>query len=130
MSRRARWNTLACLKYRGEFGPKRVFSLRNAEERDVSDRERPADEFRAPRLFGDDITYQKLASLLARGAEIRAINLNSEFDLAAYKEKNGSSILPMFTLTTEGKLRVINDDAPVEEMSEGKLLALVWSADG
>ncbi len=130
MSRRSRWNTLACLKYRGEFGPKRVFSLRNAEEREVSDRERPADEFRAPRLFGNDITYQKLASLLARGAEIRAINLNAEFDLAAYKEKNGSSILPMFTITTEGKLRVINDDAPVEEMSEGKLLALVWSADG
>ena len=130
MSRRARWNTLACLKYRGEFGPKRVFSLRNAEERDVSDRERPADEFRAPRLFGNDITYQKLASLLARGAEIRAINLNAEFDFAAYKEKNGSSILPMFTLTADGKLRVINDEAPVEEMSEGKLLALVWSVEG
>ena len=36
----------------------------------------------------------------------------------------------MFTLTADGKLRVINDDAPVEEMSEGKLLALVWSVEG
>jgi hypothetical protein len=93
----------------------------------VSDRERPANEFRAPRLFGADITYQKLASLIGRGAEIKAINLNKEFDLAAYKEKNGSGLIPLFSLTPDGKLRVINEEAPLEDAIEGKLLALVWA---
>ena len=128
MSRRARWNTLACLKYRSEFGPKRVFSLRNAEEREESNRERPVDEFRAPRMFGKDVTYQKLASLLAAGGEIKPINLSEEFDLDAYREKNGGSLIPLFLLTTDGKLRVINEDTPPEDIVEGKLLALVWSA--
>ncbi len=130
MSRRARWNTLACLKYRSEFGPKRVFSLRSAEEQGENERKRPADEFRAPRLFGTDITYQKLASLLAKGAEIKPINLNKEFDLDDYKSKNGSSLIPLFLITTDGKLRVCNEETPLGDSVEGKLLALVWSKVG
>lgn len=127
MSRRSRWNTLACMKYRTEFGTKRVFSLRSAEEQEENDRKRPADEFRAPRLFGADITYQKLASLLAKGAEIKPINLNKEFDLDAYRSKNGTSLIPLFLITSDGKLRVVNEEAPLADTVEGKLLALVWS---
>jgi hypothetical protein len=67
VSRRSRWNTLACMKFRNEFGPQRVFSLRNSEDKDLSERSRIADEYAAPRLFGSDLTYEKFASLLAGG---------------------------------------------------------------
>jgi NhaP-type Na+/H+ or K+/H+ antiporter len=127
MSRRSRWNTLACMKYRGEFGAKRVFSLRNAEDRDASQRETLADDYRVPRLFGEDVSYQKLASLLARGAEIKTINLSDEFDMATYREKTGSQVLPLFTLDGERKLRVINDESPAEAVEGTKLIALVWA---
>lgn len=129
MSRRSRWNTLSCMKYRTEFGGNRVFSLRNAEDRDTSEREKLADDYRVPRLFGEDVTYQKLASLLARGAEIKAINLTEEFDMEAYREKNGRNLIPLFSIDANGKLRVINEDAPAEPAASGKLMALVWAAD-
>ncbi len=129
MSRRSRWNTLSCMKYRTEFGANRVFSLRNAEDRDTSEREKLADDYRVPRLFGEDVTYQKLASLLARGAQIKAINLTDEFDMDAYQEKNGSNLIPLFSIDANGKLRVINEDAPPGPVASGKLMALVWAAD-
>lgn len=129
LSRRSRWNTLACMKYRSEFGPNRVFSLSNAEDRDASEREKLADDYRVPRLFGEDVTYQKLASLLARGAEIKAINLTDEFDIDAYREKNGSNLIPLFSIDADGKLRVINDESPPGPAASGRLMALVWAAD-
>lgn len=129
MSRRSRWNTLSCMKYRTEFGANRVFSLRNAEDRDTSEREKLADDYRVPRLFGEDVTYQKLASLLARGAQIKTINLTDEFDMDAYQEKNGSNLIPLFSIDANGKLRVINEDAPPAPVASGKLMALVWAAD-
>ncbi|MEQ8514716.1 MAG: sodium:proton antiporter [Chromatocurvus sp.] len=129
MSRRSRWNTLSCMKYRTEFGGNRVFSLRNAEDRDTSEREKLADDYRVPRLFGEDVTYQKLASLLARGAEIKAINLTEEFNMEAYREKNGTNLIPLFSIDANDKLRVINEDTPAEPAASGKLMALVWAAD-
>lgn len=73
MSRSIDWNALACLKYRSTFGNKCVFSLRNAEKRDH--------EFHATRMFGVSVSYQKLASLITQGAEIKVTNLSEEFDL-------------------------------------------------
>ena len=129
MSRRSRWNTLSCMKYRAEFGGNRVFSLRNAEDRDASEREKLADDYRVPRLFGEDVTYQKLASLLAGGAKIKTINLTDEFDMHAYREKNDSNLIPLFSIDPDGRLRVIDEGEPTETPANGKLMVLVWAAD-
>lgn len=69
MSRRPALNTLACLKYRTELGKQRVFTLRNAEEKDDFEKVRVADVYRAPRLFGGSVTSQKIASLLSKGGD-------------------------------------------------------------
>ena len=49
MSRRPALNTLAVVKFRREFGRNRVFTLRNAQEKDDSEKRRVAENFRAPR---------------------------------------------------------------------------------
>jgi NhaP-type Na+/H+ or K+/H+ antiporter len=126
MSRRSRWNTLACMKYRNEFGPGRVFSLRNAEDRDESERSRLPDDYAPPRLFGPDLTYQKLASLLARGAEIKTLRLSEDFSLEDYRRENNARLIPLFTLQDKLKLRVISEELP-EKLEDGtRLIALVW----
>ncbi len=48
MSRRPALNTLAVIKFRREFGRSRVFTLRNAQEKDASEKRRVA-ETSAPR---------------------------------------------------------------------------------
>ncbi|MFK7830367.1 MAG: cation:proton antiporter [Congregibacter sp.] len=127
VSRRSRWNTLACMKFRNDFGPQRVFSLRNSEDRDKSDRERIADEYAPPRLFGPDVSYEKLASLLAGGAAIKTIKLSADFGLEDYRRENNNKLIPMFTLNEKQKLRVIGETDTVTEVENGtRLIALVW----
>jgi NhaP-type Na+/H+ or K+/H+ antiporter len=127
VSRRSRWNTLACMKYRGEFGPQRVFSLRNSEDRDESERERLADEYAPPRLFGSEVTYQKLASLLAAGGRIKTIRLSDDFGIEAYRRENKANLLPLFSLSEKNKLRVLTGIEDVAGLgSTDRLVALVW----
>ena len=125
MSRRSRWNTLACMKYRSECGAGRVFSLRNAEDRDVPERERLADDYAPPRLFGPDVTYQKLASLLAQGAQVKTLRLTDDYRLDDYRRDNAVKLIPLFTLDDEKRLRAISDEEP-ELDGEIRLIALVW----
>jgi len=127
VSRRSRWNTLACMKYRSEFGPQRVFSLRNSEDRRESERERLADEYAPPRLFGDDVTYQKLASLLAAGGKIKTIRLSEDFGAEDYRRENEANLLPLFSLSEKNKLRVLGGMEDVKELAPtDRLVALVW----
>jgi NhaP-type Na+/H+ or K+/H+ antiporter len=131
VSRRSRWNTLACMKFRNEFGPQRVFSLRNSEDKDLSERSRIADEYAAPRLFGSDLTYEKFASLLAGGARIKTIKLSEDFSLDDYKRENDTRLIPLFALGEKHKLRMLTDAESVPEPgSNQRLIALVWPIAG
>ncbi|MEM1141638.1 MAG: sodium:proton antiporter [Pseudomonadota bacterium] len=127
VSRRSRWNTLACMKFRHDFGPQRVFSLRNSEDNDESERYKLNDDYAPPRLFGADASYKKLASLLAQGAQIKTVKLSQELTLAQYKKQNAVSVLPLFSLDEKSKLRVLDSSEKVEEGdSHPRLIALVW----
>jgi NhaP-type Na+/H+ or K+/H+ antiporter len=130
VSRRSRWNTLACMKFRGEFGPQRVFSLRNSEDRKETDRSRIADEYAPPRLFTADVTFEKIASLLAGGAEMKTIRLSDDFGLEDYKRESGAKLIPLFSLGDKQKLRVIDDpDSIGKQSGTQRLIALVWKTD-
>ncbi|MEE4277887.1 MAG: sodium:proton antiporter [Halieaceae bacterium] len=130
VSRRSRWNTLACMKFRSEFGAQRVFSLRNNEDRDDSERERLSDEYAPPRLFGSDVTFQKLASLLARGAKVKTIRLGEDFGIEDYRRENTTNLIPLFSLNDKNKLRVLSGRAEADELKPGdRLIALVWERE-
>lgn len=126
MSRHSRWNTLACMKYRSEFGPNRVFSLRTAEDRDASDRKRLPEDYQAPRMFSEDLSYEKFANLLEGGAELKVINLTDSFDLDKWKQTTGNQMIPLFSLGEAQKLRVLTDDEGPPLDPGSKLIALVW----
>jgi hypothetical protein len=128
MSRRPALNTLAVIKFRREFGRSRVFTLRNAQEMDASERRRVAERFRAPRLFGEDITLQKLASLIAQGAEIKATLLTETFDMAAYENARGKSHIPLFAVDKNYNLRAFTDDFQPDVKPGWTMLSLVWPA--
>lgn len=130
MSRRTRWNTLACMKYRSEFGPQRVFSLRNSEDRPKSDRERINEEYAPPRMFGEDVSLEKLASLIAGGAKIKTIRLSEDFSLQDYRAENRVGLIPLFTLGDKQRLRVIEKPEDLDALgTTGNLMALVWNKE-
>jgi NhaP-type Na+/H+ or K+/H+ antiporter len=125
MSRRPALNTLAVIKFRTEFGRNRVFTLRNAKEEDSSEKRRVAEHFRAPRLFGEDVTLQKLASLIAQGAEVKATLLSENFDKEDYDKVRGKSHIPLFALDPKGNLRAYTDEFQPEIKAGWTLLSLV-----
>ena len=125
MSRRPALNTLAVIKFRNEFGRNRVFTLRNAKEEDSSEKRRVAEHFRAPRLFGEEVTLQKLASLIAQGAQVKATLLSENFDKEDYVKVRGKSHIPLFALDPKGNLRAYTDEFQPEIKAGWTLLALV-----
>jgi NhaP-type Na+/H+ or K+/H+ antiporter len=128
MSRRPELNTLSVVKFRREFGRNRVFTLRNSQEKDASDKRRVAETFRAPRLFGEGVTLQKLSSLIAQGAEVKATLLSETFDLAAYEKAKGKSHIPLFALDKNNHLRAFTDNYQPEVKPGWTLLSLVSPA--
>lgn len=126
MSRRSRWNTLACMRFKTSFGPKRIYRLRVAEDNDESERSRLSDELAAPRLFGDNVTYKKLASLLAKDGEIKTLRLSADFSPEKYREENSAQLLPLFSIDAKGKVRVIVGGMPELDEDGLRMIALVW----
>jgi len=109
MSRRPALNTLACIKYRGEFGRQKVFTLRTSEEKDESTKHRMVESYQTPRLFGDDITVQKLASLIGQGAVIKSTQLTDSFTLQKYHQQHGSNGVLLFGIDSKENLRAFTD---------------------
>jgi NhaP-type Na+/H+ or K+/H+ antiporter len=125
MSRRPALNTLATIKFRSEFGPQRVFTLRNSQEKDASEKHRVVETYRTPRLFGEDITLQMLASLISQGAEVKATLFSETFDMEAYVKAKGKGHIPLFVLDPDGRLRAFTDERQPEVKPGWTLLALV-----
>tara|TARA_B110000503_G_scaffold20798_1_gene31455 strand:+ start:15939 stop:17774 length:1836 start_codon:yes stop_codon:yes gene_type:complete len=125
MSRRPALNTLSTIKFKREFGRNRVFTLRTSQEKDAYEKRRVAQSYRAPRLFGEGVTQQKLASLIAQGGEIKATLLTENFALADYQKARGSSHIPLFALDKNGHLRAFTDEHQPEVKPGWTLLSLV-----
>ncbi|MCG8536227.1 MAG: cation:proton antiporter [Pseudomonadales bacterium] len=125
MSQNDDLNVLAVQRYRNEFGKKRVFSLPSQASQRKSEREAVSEELSGVRLFSLDMTYSKLASLVAQGAEMRTTNISEEFTLAEYAETYGSNAIPMFILNKD-LLKPLSDWPTEEEAVPGsKIIAMV-----
>ncbi len=106
MSRRPALNALACLRYKSEFGDNHVYSLLTPEEKRASEKSAIGKQYVCTRLFGADVTLAKLASLLAKNAEVRTTHLTENFTFADYLEKYQGKVIPLFAVTPKDHLRV------------------------
>ncbi|HFC53826.1 MAG TPA: sodium:proton antiporter, partial [Gammaproteobacteria bacterium] len=104
LSRQSDLNALASLKYRTEFGRNGIYTLQSSADVKRSEKLNVSGEHRGHILFGEDVTYSKLASLMSQGAEIRSTLLTKEFDFDAYRGTYGSRAIPLFALGPKGNL--------------------------
>lgn len=118
-------NVLVSLYYRPLFGAERIYTLRLEEERDSAERVRLTPSYRAPRLFGDNVTLGRLQERLNQGDSIRATSLTATFDFAAFHDKWGEQAIPLFALDPKGKLRVFSTRGPLEPGPDWTLISLM-----
>ena len=109
-ARNAEANAMVCARYRHDFGPRNVFSLRPTGPDEKSDRRVLARGLRANPLFGDDVSWAKLASLEAGGAKIRATKITEEFDFEDFNASQGEGAINLFALDPNGRLRVFSSE--------------------
>ncbi|NQD91536.1 sodium:proton antiporter, partial [Pseudomonas sp. CrR25] len=82
-------NTLASMRFRHEFGHRRLFSLASGQESRRTDKHRASDEHRGRPLGSQALTYPHAASRLAQGAELYSTTLTDGFAWSDYQALHG-----------------------------------------
>lgn len=124
MSRRPALNALACLRYKSEFGANNVYGLQMPEEKGTEKRA-IARPYACTRLFGDEITLPKLASMLSQEAELRTTHLSESFDYEAYQQQYGGRAIPLFAIDSRGRLRPFAAGRELAPGPEWRIVTLV-----
>jgi len=121
VSRNNEANAILCNHFRHEFGPRNVFSIDTSNDR----RTDLVSRLRANTLFEEKVTWHKLASLLAKGAEARSTKLTDEFDFEDFCEKRNGEAILLFALDDKGKLQVFASGREIQPEPGWTLISLV-----
>ncbi|WP_210015291.1 cation:proton antiporter [Pseudomonas palmensis] len=123
-------NTLACTRFRHDFGHQRLFVLASGLERQRSDKHRASDEHRG-RLFGSQaLTYVQLANLFNQGAELYTTHLTEAFGWADYQALHGDRATLLFARDASGWVYVVGPDTALKPAPGWTLVALVQPQAG
>ncbi|MEC6742169.1 sodium:proton antiporter [Pseudomonas qingdaonensis] len=123
-------NTLACTRFRHDFGHQRLFVLASGLERQRSDKHRASDEHRG-RLFGSQaLTYVQLANLFNQGAELYTTHLTEAFGWADYQALHGDRATLLFARDASGWVYVVGPDMALKPGPGWTLVALVQPQAG
>ncbi|MEZ0192565.1 sodium:proton antiporter [Pseudomonas qingdaonensis] len=123
-------NTLACTRFRHDFGHQRLFVLASGLERQRSDKHRASDEHRG-RLFGSQaLTYVQLANLFNQGAELYTTHLTEAFGWADYQALHGDRATLLFARDASGWVYVVGPDMALKPAPGWTLVALVQPQAG
>lgn len=118
-------NTLACMRFRHDFGPQRLFVLASGLELRRSDKHRASDEHRGRLLGSQALTYVQLANQLHQGAELYSTHLTEAFGWEHYRALHGERATLLFARDTDGWVHVFSPDSALKPGPGWTLLALV-----
>lgn len=118
-------NVLAGLRFRREFGLGSIYTLQTAQEKDAPDKLIAAEEHRGYRLFGEDVTFSKLSSLLSQGAEIHDTRLGDDFSFEDFKNKYGKRATPLFAIDPRSRIQVFVVDGKLAPDTDWVVLSLI-----
>ena len=129
LSRRSEQNVLAGTKYRAEFGRNNIFTLLSSQDKKQSEKMTAGEEYRGQVLFGEDVTQQKLASLLAQGWVMKTTPLSEEFSFEDYLNQYRTEALPLFAITDKKRLQLFVANEKLQPRTGWKIVALVKSEE-
>lgn len=123
VSRRDDLNALACQRFRYHFGRNAVFSLATKRENERAEKHSPAAAHRGQELFGKDISFAKLASLLSAGAEFKQTRLTDTYGFQDVREERPDAIM-LLAWNEERELLINVEGAQFKPASGWTLLSL------
>ncbi|MGD8525893.1 MAG: sodium:proton antiporter [Thioalkalispiraceae bacterium] len=118
-------NVLAGLKFRREFGAGAIYALQTTQEKEAPEKLTAAQQHRGYLLFGEDITFSKLSSLISQGAEIHDTQLSDDFSFEDYQQQYGSRAIPLFAIDPRGRIQVFVAQGKMVPQADWTILSLV-----
>jgi NhaP-type Na+/H+ or K+/H+ antiporter len=121
-------NALVGLRYKSEFGSNHVYFLSTDKEKDKERSEtksRKAVSHDSHVLFGNEITYAKLASLIAQGAKVKQTKLTETFSFEDYLQQHGRRLMPLFAFNAKKRLRFFTAAETMQPETGWTIVSLV-----
>ncbi|MFY8274013.1 cation:proton antiporter [Pseudoalteromonas sp. SSDWG2] len=115
-------NALGIQYFSHLLGENKVFSLKSSQNHAKANKD-SATFLSRQILFGDNGSYAKLSSLIAKGGKVSATRLSEEFDWQQYKEMNSEAI-PLFIIGSEKMVRIITEQMERPPEQGEKIVAL------
>ena len=125
MSPRTEVNALAANRYRGEFGANHLYALHTTTEQGGTDKPRGRASIPGQVLFGSDVSYKKLSSLISQGAEIHETLLTDTFDYDDYYKKYYKRATVLFAVGPRGSLHVFVENDKFKPGEGSTVIALI-----
>lgn len=108
-------NSAAVLRFREEFGIKNVYTLTQINNTSSDEKHHLGDHHKGRTLFGADITYGKLASLISRDATVRTTTITDEYSYEDWQRDNDSlQAILLCMLDKSGTLRWATENHPLK----------------
>lgn len=121
----AEQNTLAALHYRLEIGRDAVYAVRTEKDAEITERRDTSYRQRPRMLFDPDLTYAKLASLLAQAWEFRCTELTDRFGWEDYREAWGPRARPLMAISPRGRLHLFDDGDRIAPDDDWRVISIV-----
>ncbi|MFC4539380.1 NAD-binding protein [Chromohalobacter sarecensis] len=118
-------NNLAILHFEHVLGHGKVFRLAAGNSKHAHRHQEQALDH-LPMVFGEDVTYAQLSSVVYRGGEIRKAKLSANFGIKDYRQAHRNRLLPLFCIGPNGRIRVANDRTPLTPRAGDTLISLVY----
>ncbi|MFV0573927.1 MAG: cation:proton antiporter [Vibrio sp.] len=105
------FNIVVAKYFMNDFGERNVFFLNGGKD-NQHEKHKVKEEKHGRTLFGEDVSYKKLASLINQGGEIKHTRLTSEFKWADYVMRYvDGHRLSLFTVDPKGNIHILSTDS-------------------
>jgi NhaP-type Na+/H+ or K+/H+ antiporter len=118
-------NVLAGMRFRSEFGPAAIYTVQTAQEKAAAEKLKAAEPRRGYTLFGPDVTFTMLSSLISQGAEIHSTTLSDSFTFDEYRQQYGHKAIPLFAIDPRGRIQVFVAAGKLTPGADWTVLSLV-----
>ena len=124
MSARPNQDAVLAMNFQPVFGAVNIYELPiNVEG--VTAKHQLATRFRGKHLFGDEVTYNKMAGWLSAGADIRSTLLTDEYSYETYLDSYKDNCIPLFALDTADRMRVYTIEPSFAPVAGWRILGLI-----
>lgn len=125
LSRNHADNTAAALRFREEFGSRKIFILPAREDEKLPDKHRTSEFYKGRVLFSKETTYRKLSRCIDNGAQIKKTQLSDSYDFDDWKSDNDSQhTISLFALSDNNTFYWFTNNETIEPKTGWTIFSL------